>query len=209
MSFARSLLTASVALTFLAAPARADLEQLGPNYFVAGVRSGEFDFFAAPLQEGRQRQQNWCWAATVQMVLNYHGLRVSQEAVVARIFGALVDRPGDPAQILEALSGWAPDVRGRFSQIYATPYVMRGSEIVQDLAHKWPLIVGLRQPNAQIGHAYVLTAVFYSVGPGNEPVFDKVVLRDPWPTNESRIELGWNEFRARTQFMARVSVQRL
>ena len=75
---------------------RADMQQLGPNYFAAGVVSGEFEFFAAPQQQGRQRQQNWCWAATTQMVLNYHGLYVTQEQVVARIFGKLVDSPAQP-----------------------------------------------------------------------------------------------------------------
>jgi hypothetical protein len=187
---------------------RADMQQLGPNYFAAGVLSGEFEFFAAPQQQGRQRQQNWCWAATTQMVLNYHGLYVTQEQVVARIFGKLVDSPAEPKQILEALSGWAPDTRGRFSQIYAIPYLLQGSDIVRDLAFKWPLIVGLKQPG-QIGHAYVLTAVFYAVGPLNEPIFDKVVLRDPWPGNPSRIEMSWQEFQSRVLFLARVYVNRL
>ena len=187
---------------------RAEMQQLGPNYFSAGVFSGEFEFFAAPQQQGRQRQQNWCWAATTQMVLNYHGLYVTQEEVVARIFGKLVDSPAKPEQILTALSGWAPDTRGRFSQIYASTYLLQGSDIVRDLAYKWPLIVGLKQPS-QIGHAYVLTAVFYAVGPQNQPIFDKVVLRDPWPGNPSRVEMSWQEFQSRVLFLARVYVNRL
>jgi hypothetical protein len=187
---------------------RAELQQWGPNYFVAGVFSGEFEFFAAPQQQGRQRQQNWCWAATTQMVLNYHGLYVTQEQVVTRIFGKLVDSPAEPKQILTALSGWAPDTRGRFSQIFANTYLLQGSDLVRDLAFKWPLIVGLKQPG-QIGHAYVLTAVFYAVGQQNEPIFDKVVLRDPWPGNPSRIEMPWQEFQSRVLFLARVYVNRL
>lgn len=110
--------------------------RLSPGYFAAGVSSSEFKYFAAPERGGRQRQQNWCWAATVQMVLNYHGLYVSQEQIVGRIFGNLVDRPGQPHEILEALSGWAPDIRGRFSSISATTYTVRGSQIVEDLAHR-------------------------------------------------------------------------
>ena len=185
---------------------RSDMQQLGPNLFVAGVPSAEFEFFAAPSHSGRQRQANWCWAACVQMTLNYHGLIVSQEQVVERIFGARIDAPGEPHQILAALSGWAPDVRGRFSTIHASPYVMQGSDIVNDLAYKWPLIVGLR--GEPIGHAYVLTAVEYAVGPGNQPIFTKALLRDPWPTSPSRNEMPWAEFQSRVQFMARVSVTR-
>ena len=133
------------------------IQQLGLNYFVAGIPSAEFEYFAATDVAGRQRQANWCWAATVQMVLNYHGLFVSQEQIVHRIYGDLVDRPAGPNEILEALSGWAPDARGRFSSIYATPYIVRGSDIVRDLASRWPIVVGLR--GEPIGHAYVLTAV--------------------------------------------------
>ncbi|MFT5782328.1 MAG: hypothetical protein ACI9EB_001715 [Pseudomonas sp.] len=193
---------------FQIAPAVADVRQLGQNYFVAGVPSEEFDFFAAPQQNGRQRQSNWCWAATTQMVLNYHGLYVTQEDIVSRIFGGLIDSPGQPEQILIALSGWAPDARGRFSQIYASPYILQGSEIVNDLTNKWPLIVGLKQPS-QIGHAYVLTAVYFSADQYNQPIFDRVVLRDPWPNNPSRLEMSWNEFQSRVLFAARVHVQRL
>lgn len=182
------------------------IERLGPNHFVAGIPSPEFEYFAAPRVQGRQRQANWCWAATVQMVLNYHGLYVSQEQIVHRIYGDLVDRPARPNQILQALTGWAPDVRGRFSSIYATPYVIRGSDIVRDLAARWPIIVGLH--GDPIGHAYVLTGVYYSVDPYNEPVFDRVVLRDPWPASPSRQEMSWADFERRLRFTARVYVQR-
>lgn len=206
----RSLVCLFLASLFLLGPSqsRADVQQIGPNLFVAGVPSAEFEFFAAPQQRGRQRQANWCWAATTQMVLNYHGLFVSQEQIVARIFGRLVDAPGQPHQILAALSGWAPDNRGRFSQIHASTYILQGSDIVNDLARKWPLIVGLRQPG-QVGHAYVLTAVSYSVDQFNQPMFRGVVLRDPWPGNRSRVEMSWNEFQSRVQFAARVYVNRL
>ena len=183
-------------------------QQLGPNYFVAGIPSSEFEYFAAPQVAGRQRQANWCWAATVQMVLNYHGLYVSQEQVVHRIFGGLVDWPGQPQDILRALSGWAPDASGRYSSIHATPYVLRSSDIVRDLASKWPIIVGLQQPGQEVGHAYVLTAAYYRADAYNEPVFDRVVLRDPWPNSPSRQELSWGEFRQRLQFAARVYVMR-
>lgn len=188
--------------------ARADIRSLGPNLFVAGVPSDAFEFYAAPEREGRQRQANWCWAACIQMTLNYHGLYVTQEQIVARVFGNLADAPAEPRVILAALSGWAPDARGRFSVVYADPYVWHGAQIIQDLAYRWPLIVGLARPGA-IGHAYVLTAVVYSVGSYGEPVLHRVVLRDPWPGSPSRVEMSWREFQARVQFAARVYVRRL
>lgn len=186
----------------------ADIQQLGPNLFVAGVPSDQFEFYAAPKHAGRQRQTNWCWAAAVQMVLNYHGLFVRQEDVVQRIYGAQVDLPAQPPQILAALSGWAPDVRGRYSAIQASPYTFSGSQIVQDLAYRWPLIVGLRNPNGS-AHALVLTAVYYNVDQWNNPIFQQVALRDPWPGNPSKQELLWSVFQQRLMFMSHVYVQRL
>jgi hypothetical protein len=32
-----------------------------------------------PATDGRQRRENWCWAACSQMVMNYHGLEQTQE----------------------------------------------------------------------------------------------------------------------------------
>ena len=197
-----SILIAS-AMLLIPCIGNGDIEQIGPNLFAAGVPSSEFQYFAA-----RQRHSNWCWAAAIQMVLNYHGLFVNQSAVVERIYGAEVDAPAAPDQILTALSGWAPDARGRFSEIDASPYTFSGSQIVQDLGYRWPIIVGLRTANGG-GHAVVLTAVYYSVDPWNNPIFHSVVIRDPWPDSPSRQELSWSEFQQRLLFMAHVRVRRL
>ena len=86
--------------------AQPDIRQIQPGLYAAGVPSDEFEYFAAPQSSGRQRQTNWCWAASIQMVLNYHGINASQEEIVARCFGELVDRPGQPADILGTLNGW-------------------------------------------------------------------------------------------------------
>lgn len=125
--------------------------------YVAGIPTDEFEYFAAPQNAGRQRGFQWCWAACVQMVLNFHGLYVQQEEVVQRVFGASYDSAANLQQILYALRGWGPDTRGRFSQIYAIPYVQNNTQLVTDLANKWPLVVGFA--GRPIGHACVLTAV--------------------------------------------------
>lgn len=204
----KTLLGAVLLVALTPATASADVQQLGPNLFVAGVPSDPFEFFAAPAQAGRQRQSNWCWAASIQMVLNYHGLFVSQEQIVQRIYGGQVDLPAQPMQILAALSGWAPDARGRYSAIYASPYTDSGAQIVRDLGYRWPLIVGLRNANGG-GHAVVITAVYYQVDRWNNPIFLRVVVRDPWPGSPSRQEMSWAEFQNRAMFLAHVYVQRL
>lgn len=204
MKSCRLIVTLATALCLSAL--HADIQPVGPGLFAAGIKSNEFAFFAA-----RQNKPNWCWAACVQMVLNYHGLMVTQEAVLQRVFGAQIDVPGQPQHILTALSGWAPNMGGGFSAIQASPYVFQGSQIVQDLAWKYPLIVGLKpRTGSGTGHAYVLTAVVYGVNPSNnEPIFQGVILRDPWPTSPSRQEMSWAEFQNRVMFWARVHVQRM
>lgn len=182
--------------------------QLGPNYFSAGVPSQEFEFYSAAEHSGRQRQTNWCWAACVQMVLNYHGLYVTQEQVVQKIYGNLVDQPAGQQQIMNALSGWAPNYQGRISQIYCQSGFTSINDITNNLAYKWPLIVGLRNPQGGIGHAYVLTAIYYSTDMYNNTIPNKVVLRDPWPGSPSRQEMSWYEFSNRVMMAFKVWVTR-
>lgn len=184
------------------------IQQIGPNYFGAGIPTYELEYTVAPRVNGRQRQSNWCWAACVQMVLNYHGLYVTQEQVVQRIYGNLIDRPAGEREIRQALSGWAPDVRGGVSYISCQSGLSSINEITQNLAYKWPLIVGLRNPRGGIGHAYVLTGIYYSVDAYNNTIPDKVVLRDPWPQSQSRQEMSWREFSNRVMMVFKVWVRR-
>ena len=184
------------------------IEQLGPNYFRAGVPTSEFDNRAAERVTGNQRQANWCWAACSQMVLNYHGLYVSQEQIVARIYGRLVDRPADESQIKTALSGWAPNVQGGRSNIYCQSRLTSINEITEALAYKWPLIVGLRNPNGGVGHAYVMTAIYYSTDQYNNTIPEKVVLRDPMPGIDGTIEVSWEQFSNNVMMAMKVWVSR-
>lgn len=180
--------------------------QLSPGLYCAGIPSKEFEYFAAPETSGKQRQSNWCWAACIQMILNYHGVSVTQEQIVRRVFGNLIDLPAGPDVILATLTGWAVNSRGRNVIITATPFIFNGSEIIYDLAYHWPLIIGLTVPGS-IGHACVLTAVTYEIDPyTNEPIFQSVVIRDPWPGHSSRTEISWMEFSQRLTFIARVRV---
>jgi hypothetical protein len=197
-----------VALLGLVSAANAQppsVQQIGPGLWVAGIPTSEFEYFAAPETAGLQRQSNWCWAATVQMVLNYRGVPVTQEQVVQRVFGGAVPNvAGQPNQILAALSGWAFTSNGQPVILTSSPVALDGSEIVRDLAGRWPIIVGVNMGNS--GHAFVLTAVTYGVDPSNQPIFQSVILRDPWPDNPSRIEVPWETFRQKWMFMARMRV---
>jgi hypothetical protein len=199
----KSLLLLFLLHTTILSNAQLSIAQLGPNYFVAGPTTAEFQFFVA-----EQKCPNWCWAACIQMVLNYHGLIVSQQNVVQKIYGRQVCVTANNLQILNALTGWAPDYRGRFSQIYSQYGVFNKLDIINNLSHKWPIIVGLQNPGG-IGHVYVLTAIYYYIDKFNNPIIEKVVLRDPWPTNLSRQEWPWNIFLSRSPEFFKVWINRL
>jgi hypothetical protein len=170
---------------------------LGQNYYRVSVHESRFAYFSAPEYAGRQRQQNWCWAACIQMVLNYHGLRVSQEMIVQRVFGYLVDRPGGVPHFLTALNNWFPNLSGQFSLARAVLFdVQNNFMFLHLLAQGSTLIVGLRGdiPGAS-GHAYVLTGAVFSYDVFGRPSFiHSVTLRDPWPHNPSEITVPWAEF---------------
>jgi len=194
-------IVAILGFSTLASAQQPSIQQIGPGIWAAGIHTNEFEFVAA-----RQRHSNWCWAASVQMVLNYRGVPVTQEQVVQRIFGGAVpDVPGQPEQILTALSGWAFTRNGQPVMLSSYPFAFSGSEIVRDLAERWPIVVGVKNSPTS-GHAYVMTAVTYSVDPWNQPVFRTAVLRDPWPDNPSRIEVPWAQFQQNWMFMARMRI---
>lgn len=181
------------------------ITKLGPNYYVAGVSS--IDFFPV-VANGRQRCPEWCWAASIQMILNYHGLFVNQEQIVNRIFGSLTCHTATIDDIREALSGWALDYRGGFSEIQSKSELIESDDIVRNLGRKWPLLVCIDNGQGG-GHALVMTAVYYSVDQENNAIIDKVVLRDPFPGSESRQEISWNAISGRIQNVVRIWVNRL
>lgn len=185
------------------------------NYFACGVPTQEFMFMRAnTVNGGSQMQANWCWAACVQMVLNYHGLVVNQLDVVNKIYGSsMIDRPASESQILTALNGWAPSVNGRYYEVKAYGGFTSPEELVRVLSAKWPLIVGLRNPNGGVSHACVLTGVYYSnvfnnFGQYVGVAIDKVVLQDPSPFNTPRQEMSWFEFQQRAFMGLKVWVVR-
>ncbi len=173
---------------------QANVQQIGPNYFVAGVNTEQFNYVAA---NSRQRANNWCWAACIQMVLNYHGLYITQEDIVRQCYGGLYDAPGGYEQFAVGLNRWAYNNRGSISKVSFNSYPTNSNEIVNFLSSNWPLIVGINT-GGDVGHAYVLTAIYYSIGTdqyGNAvAIADKVVLRDPWPGSVSRQEWPWLTF---------------
>lgn len=179
--------------------------KLGPNYYSCGIPSSEIEFMKAnSVNHGNQIKSNWCWAACVQMVLNYHGLKISQQDVVKRIYGnANGNQAGNVRQILYALKGTVTDERGKKFRLKSYAGKTTLSELIYGLSSKHPIIVGLNTSN-EYDHAFLLTAIQFSLkydrnGNPIDLIPDKVILRDPWAGNPSRNEMNWEEFISRLQ----------
>ena len=50
------------------------------NY--VGIKTENFNYYASS-----QRNSNWCWAASIQMILNYYGVNITQEQIVEKSYG--------------------------------------------------------------------------------------------------------------------------
>lgn len=169
----------------------------GTDTFVAAIATEKFRYFVA-----RQNQDNWCWAACTQMVLNYQGVSVSQNDIVEKAFHTIVNRPADCSIITDAADGW--EVNGTVLKSFADGHI-RAAEMIDVLAHKYPLIIGLNMPNQNVGHCYVLTAIYFHYDDDGNVFPFKVALRDPWPTNPSRVELTWNDFSHRINCIVHIT----
>ena len=205
MKIKNLFLSFGLLLAWLASDAQ-NVHKLGPNYYSAGLPSQKIAQYAI---KGKQKQENWCWAACIQTVLNYHGLGVTQEQVVERSVGDLVDVPGGPREMMRSLNGviYSPD--NGYTQVSSTFGGTSAKEIRNYLANDNPLIVGLSVPGRSIGHAYILSAIYYKQDSRGNVIPEKVVLRDPWPYSPSRQEMSWREFAHRVNSVYKVQVKEL
>lgn len=165
-----------------------------PPPIYTGILQQSFDFVAAT-----QKEDQWCWAASIQMVFNYYGLQISQEDIVRRTFGLdfngnLINRAATDAEITNALNAWGIDYNGiRFTisaQYYLGAPIPSGLVSELNIAH--PIIVAYRSgPNT--GHAVVLTACSYlptTYGPNVQ----SIIVRDPWPSHANILNKGRKEY---------------
>lgn len=163
-----------------------------------GIPSNTMNFFAA-----EQENSNWCWAASIQMTLNYYGVSIAQPQIVARTYGLDPNGPlpnwtGSFSAITNNLNNWNIDNSGHPYAVSAslnwgapTPAIL-----INELSQGHPVLVGYKSgPNS--GHAVVITAVNYDIS-SMGPIIQSVVVRDPWPSpqnieNNGRVEYPGNQ----------------
>ncbi|MBL0940859.1 MAG: C39 family peptidase [Gemmatimonadaceae bacterium] len=176
---------------------------VAPNAFpntagmqIIGIPSEALDFTYSS-----QRNSMWCWAASIQMVLQYHGIRAEQQDIVARTFGPdaqgnLPNQPGSLRAITANLNNFNVDRAGTTYQVEsifgegAPPVDL----LLDEMDRREPIIIGYKA-SPDMGHAVVITGVVYSQTPqGN--VIHKIIVRDPWPSSENRATNGRVEYEA-------------
>jgi len=155
-----------------------------------GIRTADFNFYAAA-----QQQNEWCWAASIQMILNYYGIPATQQEIVTRTYGIPVDQPGSDSAINAALNGWGRTVGGQIRTIHSAsgPGLPTPAVLLNELNQQHPILVAFATgPNS--GHAVVVTAASYVPTP-NGPQITSLVTRDPWPSpftmaTDGRVEIA-------------------
>ena len=161
------------------------------DVWAVGIPSNHMSIHAA-----QQQGQNWCWAASIQMVLSCHGISVSQREIVTHSFGVPLDRPGGPKQFVENLSGW---FRTRSGVRLLRPQINFGPPSIDDLTKSLeqdsPVIIAIHSPGTVVGHAVVVTAAIFR-GTQSNPELVRVIVRDPaLPFFGGKRELPAAEFR--------------
>jgi hypothetical protein len=147
--------------------------------WAVGIPSNLMSIHAAQ-QEG----QNWCWAASIQMVLSCQGISVPQHDIVTQSYGIALDAPGGPEEFIENLSVWC---RTRSEIRHLRPQIIPGAPsitgLTKSLERNSPIIIAILTPGADVGHAVVVTAVVFG-GTRSSPELERVIIRDPAPVFE-------------------------
>ena len=159
-----------------------------------GIPSHQMNYFAAA-----QENSQWCWAASIQMVLNYYDVNINQQQIVARTygvdpFGNLPNWPGSFQAIHQNLNNWNVDNNGDNYVVSAQIGVGAPSPsiLLSELNQGHPVIIGYNSGSGG-GHAVIITAVSYTQTM-NGPIIQSIVVRDPWPSQMNILNSGRLEY---------------
>ncbi len=153
-------------------------------------------------QYATQRQGMWCWAASIQTVLRYYGLSISQDTIVRRSFG--LDKygqiPNKPAgfDIMTArLNDWGIDSKGKqyLVQAMLMPGAPSPEVLLREMQAQRPILLSY-QSRPTMNHAVVCTAVQVVMQRGI-PTLTSIIVRDPWPSQKNMKVHGRIEYPAR------------
>jgi len=155
------------------------------------AKVASLDEFSVSENFNFQETPVWCWAASIEMCLDYYGFDVSQPEIVARTFGGAIPAAGNWIQITQNLNYVGQDAKGKNVLVSASVYWGSPSSevIVNHLKNNNPIIMAFHNPSTFIGHAVVITGVEYSVINGRVKIHN-VTVRDPFPYSPAHVANG-------------------
>jgi Papain-like cysteine protease AvrRpt2 len=171
----RTLLLSAFAMASV--PAKAG-QWCGSQYCSAGIEPSSWSQVYST-----QKNSNWCWAASIQMLFASAGHDISQPEIVMAAYGQLVNLPAFSAQQIAALTNrpWTDASGDRFDSrlvaaydYYAGVNAITNRDILASLQADNPLIY------CNNHHAMLLVGADYAIIPNDIQVLG-FHLFDPWP----------------------------
>ncbi len=165
---------------------------------VASALVAEVDDTQITAVYDRQGTPVWCWAASIEMVLNYYGFKIDQPTIVQRTFGAVVPVTGDFIAITRNLN-YSFESKGKKYIISASmlqvnnnpfninPWAATPEAFVTHLKKGRPIVVAY-QSSIYSGHAVVLSGVTYTINSSGRVELSSLTVRDPFPYNQNHID---------------------
>ncbi len=159
--------------------------QLGPQPIYVGIPTTQFNFAAAA-----QQQNEWCWAASTQMILGWYGVPTTQPEIVQRVYGSVIDQAASDQVISAALNGWGRAVNGQVVTISSVVYPGPPPPmiLINQLSQRHPVLLTFMSGPTS-GHAVVITAASY-INTQWGPQITSLVIRDPYPTPQNTANAG-------------------
>jgi hypothetical protein len=150
-----------------------------------GIPDNQF-VYSSSLQE----KSNWCWAASIKMLLFYEDISKSQSEIVERSYGMnsygdLPDWTGSLEVITANLNNWDVDRHGKVYTVKANFHFNAPSEsgIIDLLSKKKPILICYKS-SPTTNHAVLITSCRYYDTPNGQEI-SEITVRDPWPSNEN------------------------
>ena len=135
-----------------------------------------------------QKMENWCWAATTQMVLMCHCVDVKQEQLVeilSKNKACYPDCPDNFYNIANLLNNRIID--GKKIIAKAFDGLPDANHLINELVSGNPVIIGVKNLGniIPLGHAVVLTNLKYKIGFNGVNYIYKLYVLDPATTQEN------------------------
>lgn len=138
-----------------------------------------------------QKTINWCWASSAEMVLAYSGVKLEQDAIVARVRGIPLLGSANPMEMIQSTNGVFPDA-GRKKSIVVSGQMVAGAPttavLYNQLKNNRPVVLTY-QNGPWSGHAVVLTAIDAEVQASGVTV-SRFYVFDPFPFQQQLTQWG-------------------